>query len=50
MPDHALFTRRPSRWISLVSAVAVLPVPATAATVAGIHTATPRSVRTGRRS
>jgi len=38
MPDHALFTRRPSRWISLVSAVAVLLIPASAATVARINT------------
>jgi hypothetical protein len=42
MPDNAQLSRRSGRWIPLVSAVAVLLVPATAASVAGIHPPTAR--------
>jgi len=42
MPDHAQPARRPRRWIPLVSAAAVLLIPATTAAVAAVHTPTAR--------
>jgi len=42
MPDHTQPARRPRRWIPLVSAAAVLLIPATTAAVATVHTSTAR--------